>query len=309
MKDGRDNLQCLQADFAPIALFVYNRPSHTRKTVEALLANAEAMQSALHIFSDAPRNEGACQSVAEVREYIRSISGFKSITIVERENNFGLARSIIDGVSSICNQYGRVIVMEDDLVTSPYFLTYMNVALTLYEFDERVISIHGYLYPIKGTVPETFFLKGADCWGWATWKRGWALFEPDGRVLLQELVQRKLIHRFDFGGAFPFTKMLRRQIKGKNDSWAIRWHASAFLKDKLTLNPGRSLVLNIGTDSSGTHCSTCTYMASKISGSSIVVKQIPVEENALVWRQIGEFYSNEVPSLLSKIIRKLLNMF
>jgi hypothetical protein len=295
--------------FAPIALFVYNRPWHTRMTVEAMLKNPEVAETPLHIFSDAPRSERERESVAGVREYIRSIENFKSIEIIERESNYGLARSIIDGVTNVCNQYGRVIVMEDDLVTSSHFLAYMNDALTLYEHDERVISVHGYLYPIKGPVPETFFIKGADCWGWATWKRGWDIFEPDGQVLLQELKRRKLTKSFDFNDSFPFTKMLKKQIEGRNDSWAIRWYASAFLKEKLTLNPGRNLVLNIGTDSTGTHCSTNTYMANQLSESHIAVKPIPVKENSMAKELIREFYIKDVPGLFGKIIQKTQNIF
>ena len=295
-------------NLAPIALFVYNRPWHTRMTVEALLANAEAAQTPLHIFSDAPRNEKVSQLVSEVRGYIRNITGFNSITIIERETNLGLARSIIDGVTRICDEYGRVIVVEDDLVTAPFFLAYMNDALTLYEHEERVVSIHGYLYPIKATLPETFFLKGADCWGWATWKRGWDIFEAEGKVLLQELTQRNLTHHFDFDGAFPYTKMLKNQIKGKNDSWAIRWYASAYLKDKLTLYPGRSLVLNIGTDSSGTHCSTNNYMTTNISVTPVKVELIQVEEDVLAWRLVSKFYKTIRPWLLKRVIRKLISM-
>lgn len=293
---------------APIALFVYNRPWHTRQAVEALLTNAEATQTSLHIFSDAPRNEAVSQAVAEVRFYIRSIKGFKSVAIIERETNFGLARSIINGVTRLCEEYGRVIVVEDDLVTAPHFLAYMNDALALYEHDERVVSISGYQYPVKVTLPETIFLKGADCWGWATWKRGWELFEPEGRVLLQQLKQRKLTYRFDFDGTYPYTKMLINQIKGKNNSWAIRWYASAFLKDKLTLYPGRSLVLNIGNDSTGTHCSTTSVFMGEISDTPVKVELIPVEESLFVRQQISKFLQVAWPWMPIRIMRKLIEV-
>lgn len=304
----RDSDHHADSEFAPTGLFVYNRPWHTRQTVEALRANAEAAQTSLHVFSDAPRNAGASQAVAEVRSYIRSITGFKTVTVIERENNFGLARSIIDGVTRLCEEWGRVIVIEDDMVTSPYFLKFMNEALDLYERDERVISIHGYVYPVKATLPETFFLKGADCWGWATWKRGWDLFEPDGQLLLQALKARKLTHRFDFDGAYPYTRMLKDQIKGKNNSWAIRWHASAFLKDKLTLYPGRSLVLNIGTDNSGTHCSTASELAGDIADSPIKVEPISVEQNVFARQQIIKFFKAARLMMPVRVLRKLMDM-
>jgi hypothetical protein len=293
---------------APVALFVYNRPGHTRQTVEALLANTLASQTRLYVFSDAPRNDAASPGVAEVRSYIRGIAGFKTVTIIERETNFGLARSIIDGVTRLCKECGSVIVVEDDLVTSPYFLKFMNEGLDLYERDERVISIHGYVYPVIKTLPETFFLRGADCWGWATWKRGWDLFEPDGQLLLRELSMRKLTHRFDFDGAHPYVRMLKNQIKGKNNSWAIRWYASAFLKNKFTLYPGRSLVHNIGTDNSGAHCSTTTVFSGEVADSPIMIAPISVEENEYARQQIIKFHRAARRLTPRRVLRKLASM-
>ena len=239
---------------APIALFVFNRLEHTRQTIDALQKNVLADQSDLIIFSDAPKTEAKYEAVREVREYIHQIDGFKTVTIVERPINLGLANSVIDGVTSVVNRYRRVIVLEDDMVTSIYFLQYMNDGLNQYEKNEDVASIHGYVYPIDG-LPETFFLRGADCWGWATWKDKWAMFEPDGIRLLDELKRRNLTKRFDFNSTYFYSKMLADQISGKNNSWAVRWHASAFLNNKYTLYPGKSLVLNIGNDGSGTHLS------------------------------------------------------
>ncbi len=290
---------------APVALFVYNRLVHLRKTIEALQANSESLSTWLYIFSDAPKNAADEKAVNEVRQYIRTIDGFSAVQIIERAENSGLARSIIDGVTSVCQEHGRIIVLEDDMVVSRYFLKFLNDALTLYERDERVISISGYQYPIKTALPETFFLKGADCWGWATWQRGWDLFEPDGRVLLRELIERKLTHRFDFNGSYPYTRMLRNQIKGKNNSWAIRWYASAFLKDKLTLYPGRSLVLNIGTDGSGTHCSATNAFASDISDIPVKVELIDVEESSFARRQYIRLFRIWLLQVPVKIMRKL----
>lgn len=294
--------------YAPLALFVYNRPWHTRQTVEALLASPIAAESRLYVFSDAPRNEAESHMVAEVRSYISNLAGFKSITVVDRKTNLGLAQSIIDGVTRLCTEYGRVIVVEDDLVTSPYFLQYMNDGLDVYKDVEQVVSIHGYVYPLKATLPETFFLRGADCWGWATWKRGWDLFEPDGQVLLRELTQRKLTHSFDFDGTYPYTRMLRNQIKGKNNSWAIRWYASAFLRNKFTLYPGRSLVLNIGMDNSGTHCSTTGDFAGDMADSPVRIEPIPVEEHLFARQQYVRFHKKIRPPMPIRIVRKLASI-
>lgn len=276
--------------YAPVALFVYNRPWHTRQTVEALLANPEASKTSLYVFSDAAKDASASNAVAEVRLFLRQIAGFKSLSIIERESNLGLARSIIEGVSQVCGEHERVIVLEDDLVTSPYFLKYMNEGLEKYQNEPRVISIHGYVYPTRQTLPETFFLKGADCWGWATWKRGWQLFDPNGQKLLDELKNRKLTRQFDFDGSYPYTRMLQNQIAGKNNSWAIRWYASAFLKDKLTLYPGQSLVQNIGMDGSGAHCSATINFAGGLANHPILIEEIAIEESFLAKQEIVSFH-------------------
>ena len=177
---------------APIILFVYNRHEHTKKTIETLQLNHLASENNLYIFFDGYKNENDRIKVEIVRSYVKSISGFKSITIVERKKNLGLAESVITGVNEIINRYGKAIVLEDDLITSPYFLKYMNDALDLYENIDEVVSIHGYIYPVKKELPETFFIRGADCWGWATWKRGWDIFEYDGKKLLSILNEKIL---------------------------------------------------------------------------------------------------------------------
>ena len=263
---------------APVLLFVYNRPFHTRKVIEALQVNEYSLQTNLIIYSDAS-NDPFNLEVIQTRNYLKNVGGFKSISIIERQENWGLAKNIIDGVTSIVNRYGKVIILEDDLVVSPYFLKYMNEALDLYEKEEKVISIHGYVYPVKRTLPETFFIKGADCWGWATWKRGWDLFCSDGKALLIE--KRNLKKEFDFNNSYPYCRMLRQQIAGKNNSWAVRWYASAFLHNKLTLYPGRSLVNQIGMDGSGTHCSTNEMFDVPLTNSSIVLSNIDIQESKL----------------------------
>jgi glycosyltransferase involved in cell wall biosynthesis len=289
---------------APIVLFVYNRLWHTQQTVEALQNNVLAKQSELYIYSDGANTEKVQKSVNEVRQYIDKIDGFKSVTIIKRIKNFGLAESIIDGVTTIVNQYGRIIVLEDDMVVSPYFLEYMNETLEQFVDDERVISVHGYVYPVNIELPEAFFLTGADCWGWATWRRGWALFNSEGQYLLDELVRRHLIQEFDYNGAYPFLNMLKDQIKGANDSWAIRWNASAFLAGKLTLYPGRSLVHNIGTDSSGTHCKDSDSMDAKLSETKINLNNISVESSRTAREAFENFFRQSQKRLLHRLLGK-----
>jgi hypothetical protein len=290
---------------APVALFVYNRPWHTRQTIEALIANPEANDTDLYVFSDAAKSELAAQAVLDVRAYLKSITGFNSVAIVERKENFGLSRSIIEGVSQVCQEHGRVIVLEDDIVASPYFLKYMNDALNCYAANERVASISGYTYPIKHALPETFFLRGSDCWGWATWKRAWDLFEPDGNILLSELKRQGLTDQFDCNGTYPFTRMLRHQIAGKNNSWAIRWHATAFLRHAFTLYPRQTLIHNVGIDGSGENCEPTDVFYGEFSPTPIVVNPIPVEEADWVREQIMLFHRKVHLPLWRKVLRRL----
>lgn len=277
---------------SPIVLFVYNRPWHTRQTVEALQENEYAVDSDLFIYSDGAKMPVDVDSVCTVREYIRAIIGFRSVTIVERKENFGLAKSIITGVTEMLERFDSVIVLEDDMVTSPFFLHYMNDALKLYENDERVISVHGYMFPLTVKMPDTFFLKGADCWGWGTWKRGWDLFEADGTKLFKELKAGKLEKRFDFNGTVEYTRMLKDYISGMNDSWAVRWYASALLKDRLTLFPGRSLVQNIGTDSSGIHSGKTNDYRTDIDLKPVHLERLKLEENDYALTVLQNYYNS-----------------
>lgn len=290
---------------APIALFAYNRPWHVSQTIEALKKNELSEYSDLIVFSDGAKDLVSSQKVEEVRQYLRTISGFKSVKIVEQNCNLGLGSSIISGVTKVVNEYGRVIVMEDDLVTSPFFLRYMNDALVYYENEDKIISVHAYCYPISG-LPETFFLKGADCLGWATWRRGWDLFEENGRVLLGKLEQKNLLRRFDFFGAYNFSQMLRDQIERKNSSWAVRWYGSALLKDKLTLYPGQSLVFHIGSDGSGTNCTTVdSFLDVDLCERPIQIGTIDISENLLALDEFQHFLrKTSNPSLLRRIKRK-----
>lgn len=295
---------------APILLFTYNRPLHTKTTVEALKKNNLSQQSHLFVFSDAARNENDIRKVKEVRSELKKISGFKNITIIERETNYGLGNNIIDGVTKIVNEYGSVIVMEDDLVSSPFFLEYMNSALDIYQNTDEVISIHGYWYPIKKNLPETFFLRNADCLGWATWKRGWNFFEPDGSVLLNKLIESHQQNIFDYDNSYPYTSMLEDFVAGKNNSWAVRWYASAFLNNKLTLYPGRSLIFHAGGDGTGTNTGFDNHLDVTLSETPIQVNLIRTEQNSDAYNCLVEFYSRIInPSILYRVKRKFKKMF
>ena len=291
--------------YAPILLFVYNRPEHVRRNIQALLKNELAAESELFIYSDAAKDETSQAAVKEVRAFIRSIQGFKKITITERAENWGLARSIIDGVTTQINRYGRVIVLEDDLVVAPHFLQFMNDALETYRDEERVGHIQACDFTHDPSLPDTFLIKWTGSWGWGTWDRAWKHFNADGKALLTELESRKLTYTFDFNGKYGYTRMLRRQIEGKNNSWAIRWNASLFLKGILSLNVGKSLVQNEGFDGSGTNCGGGGLYASELYLERLPVKKIsPIEENIQARNAYVRYYAR-TNSFMAKAIRRI----
>jgi hypothetical protein len=236
-----------------------------------------AAKTDLYVFCDAPRNATAKVGCDAVRSLLLNLEGFASVKVIERQTNFGLARSIIEGVTEMLRHHPRVIVLEDDLLVSPHFLAYMNEALDLYADDECIASVHGYVLPVERALPESFFMRGADCWGWATWRRAWQHFNPDGQALLKALEKDKLTRSFDLDGTYPYTRMLRHQIEGRNNSWAIRWHATAFLLGWLTLYPGRSLVRNIGNDCSGTHSGYNPDFDIEVSSTPIKLERLPLQ--------------------------------
>lgn len=295
--------------FAPIVLFTYCRPRHTKQAIITLLENPESSDSDLIIYSDGPKDKKAVDGVNATREYIQTIKGFKSIQIIERSKNWGLANSIIDGVTSVINEYGRAIIVEDDLIVSRFFLKYMNEALRMYENTQEVISIHGYMYPVKDRLPESFFIKTADCWGWGTWKRGWELFNADSKGLLRDIEERGLGRKFDFNGCYPYVDMLKAQVNGQVDSWAIRWYASALVNDKLTLYPGRSLVFQNGMDGEGgTHCVEDTNYIVELSETPILLTKIKAKESKRARRAIANYFITLLPiSRKEKKRKKLWN--
>ena len=280
----------MQSNLAPVVLFTYNRLVHLKKTISALQKNFKAKDSLLFIFSDGPKNEKDIYLINKVRDYLKSIKGFQKVTIIGRKKNLGLANSIITGVSEIVTKYNSVIVLEDDLVTSPYFLSFMNEALKTYQNDNKVASIHGYIYPINSKdLADCFFIKGADCWGWATWQRAWQHFEKDGKKLLKELQNKNLEKEFNFNNSYPYVQMLKDQINFKNDSWAIRWYASAFLKNLLTLYPKKPLVQNIGFDGSGEHCGSSNLFDVKLN-STYSLKKVTVAESIEARMKIEQYF-------------------
>lgn len=285
---------------APIALFVYNRPVHTRRTVEALLKNELAGESDLFIFSDAPKKTGAAEAVREVREFIKSITGFRSVNIIERDRNLGLANSIIGGVTRLCNEYGRVIVLEDDLITSAYFLTFMNDALDAYQDEEKVMHISGYMFPIDTSgLPDTFFLRTASCWGWATWNRSWQHFSKEPKKLLGEYTKQR-INRFNMDGTYNFWVQVEQNESGLINTWAVFWYAAVFQVDGLCLHPAFSMVNNIGHDDTGEHCKQSSDFSTILASNPITYFERNFIENALAYARTKKFFLAVRPPLFRR---------
>ncbi len=243
---------------APICLFVYNRPLHTQKVLDSLVENIEAKDSIIYIFADGPANDSSEENlelIKRTREVINNETRLPNIKILERKHNIGLANSIINGVTEVCDLYGSVIVLEDDIVLTPYCLKYFNDALLFYKNSPKLGAICAYTYPFEfeGDLPETYFLNYNSCWGWATWKRSWENFEYDSLKLFEKIKLQKLTSKFDYDDSCYHMKMLKDHIVGRNNSWAIRWAATLFLNDQLSLFPSKTLVENIGFDGSGIH--------------------------------------------------------
>lgn len=246
--------------YAPIVLFVYNRPEHTRQTLEALSANTLASESDLIVFCDGPKENATQEQIEKIRqtrEVARSKQWCKSVEIRESEQNKGLAKSIIEGVTEIVNKYGAIIVLEDDIVTGKYFLDYMNTALEKYKDEKKIFHITGWRNPVKHTDDSgTYIYPVMDCWSWATWADRWRYFDKNP-LKLKDLFTEKMKYHFNMDGADSDKwNQIETNISGKINTWAIFWGASIFLQKGLCLAPTKSIVKNVGLDNSGVHCCT-----------------------------------------------------
>ncbi len=239
---------------APVAVFAYRRPDHLRATLESLVACELFDATPLHVFCDGPRDASEVEMVEATRSVARELLGDRAEYHCA-EHNQGLSTSIIGGVGNLLERYGRVIVVEDDLVLHEAFLSFMNEALRRYEGAENVYQVSGYLFDIERSAANrsAFFLPLTVSWGWATWQRAWNRFDAAAGGWQSLASDPDLRRRFNLGGAYDYATMLERQMQGRRDSWAIRWYWSVFRQDGLVLFPPVSFVSNIGFDGSGTH--------------------------------------------------------
>lgn len=299
----------------PILIFAYNRPEVLKCTIKSLFENFGFEQHPIIIYCDGPKinaKDEDKKNIANIQEIIKSFNWPNLPTIIIQKENLGLAKSIVNGVTETLKIFEQVIVLEDDIQTSPYFLDFMTKSLIFYKDHPDVISITGFNYPLdNNSIPdETFFLKGTECWSWATWRKGWYYFEIDGQKLYNKLKKRKLFYYFDFKGSYNFSGMLKKTIK-INHSWAVKWYASAYLADKYTLYPKYSLVENIGeqgTNQSQNH--------RKMLGKIEQLKPISnfnknVVQSDLAYNSIArhfKIYNNIIYRIYNFLIEKIVNV-
>lgn len=295
---------------SPIALFVYNRPEHTRKTLEALSKNFLATSSKLYVFSDGAKDNASAsdiKAINEVREIIKSVQWCKEVEVHESKCNKGLAKSIIEGVGLIFNSFDRIIVLEDDIVTTPNFLDFMNKSLQYYSNMKKVYSISGYSTKIKIDSDykyDVYYTGRASSWGWATWKDRWKGIDWSVSDYPEFSKSLKLKRQFNKWGS-DMTSMLQKQMTGKIDSWAIRWCYHQFKYRLLTVTPIESKVINIGFGENASNTSGISRYKSivdqRLSKSFLFSDELSVHE--YVRKQLIKNYS-----VSTRLKFKILNL-
>ncbi len=277
---------------APIVLFTYNRPEHLKNTVSGLKKCVGANRSELYVFSDGPR-EGLTDDkdkVGQVREYLKALSGFKSCLLTVRDTNFGLARSVISGVSEVLKIHECVIVVEDDLSFHPNYLEFMNSCLRKHVSNVEIGSVSGYVWPFprNKSTPGQYLLPRASSWGWGTWADRW--HEVNWKPKLEDFFGNpEKIRDFNRGGE-DLTAMLKKRVLKKNDSWAVLWCYYHFLYHKSCLYPSDSFIKNHGTDGSGTHSpATDFYTSDFYDGETMTLIDNPQEDPERVY-QLQKFF-------------------
>jgi hypothetical protein len=306
-------------DLAPIVLFVYARPVHTRRTLEALAANPEAKNSVLYIFADGPPGGAPADllaNVAEVRKIIREHPWCGQVRTFESEYNLGLADSIVKGVTEVVERHSRVIVLEDDIVVQPGFLRYMNDALEIYKDEPRVFQVSGFMVPMRWSWESTGFLRVSTSWGWATWSRAWKKFRVDAEAMRDEILASEQRKAFDLEGCSFHFDELERNVRGELHTWAVKWYASIFLNKGLCLYPRKPLLLNCGFDGTGVNChydntGTAVPLA---TARNIAIRGISVVESRMFLKATQRYYIRQfqawtgtrVSDRIARKLRKLI---
>jgi len=278
---------------APVSLFVFRRPRHTLKVLQALSRNTLADQTQLHIFCDGP-GPGAGdlekENILAVRKIARQEKWCASVTLHESPENIGLAGSIVKGVTELVDEYGRVIVLEDDIVTSKGFLLYMNQALDMYAEDKHVFQVSGFMVPTKLELEPSGFFRAPGSWGWATWKRAWQSYEQDIDVILQHANSFDR-HVFNLDSTYDYHDQVLRNSSGEINTWTVRFYTSILVNNGLCLYPAKSLVKNIGFDQTATNTrsSKSRHIRSSLL-KELNLSRIPIEENPDYCQAFLDFY-------------------
>jgi Glycosyl transferase family 2 len=300
---------------APVCLFVFARPDHTRRTLDKLLANDLASETDIIVFSDGPRNDGDKDNVRRTRLVVKSVSGFRSIQLIEHEENYGLAQNIVQGISDVLDVHERVIVLEDDVITSPNFLRFMNVALDRYRLNPEVWHINGWNYPmnVKG-LPDTYFWRLMHCWGWATWQDRWSKYDKNPKRLIDTWTDED-IKAFNLDGTYDFWSQVIANESGDKKTWAVFWYATIFENQGLCLSPSSALTQNIGLDGSGENCtSSIAYQASyaknykwtwplkiaEMKTATLRAKKFNHNISQVTWRKLKLYFLSGINRLRSK---------
>jgi len=291
---------------APIVLFVYNRPKHTKITLESIKNARGASHHKLIIFSDGPKNNEDKIKIDEVREIIHSENWTDDVEIKLSVENLGLAKSIERGVSKVVNIYGSIIVFEDDMIVSEGAIEYFDKALQLYQNDTDVMHISGYMHPVEGNLPETYFLPVTSCWGWATWKRAWSYYDPVIDNYINDFTSKK-IQKFNLNSTYDHYAQLLKNMDGEIKTWAVKWYASIFFKNGLALHPKRSLIRNIGHDETGINCTTNSILLEQDIVERIDVKRVKKKVSFKAMVALERYYRGYHKGY-KKIIARLLNV-
>jgi len=296
---------------APIAIFAFNRPNHLAHCLQSLERCVGLENSEGTIFIDGARNDQEADVVSSSVGVALKFASKYNFRVEARQENFGLAKSITSGIDEMFSLSSKLIVIEDDLILAKGFLDFMNKGLSRYENNSGVASISGYQYPIERELHTSVFLRGADCWGWATWKDRWEQTSFSGKELLNQIRTKKLANEFNLEGSNNYVDLLEKQILGEINSWAILWHASMFVQNRLSLYPPYSLVSNEGGDGLGTHFGINQLYSQKISDKMDFSLPSSIEQSEEYRDALIEFYQKNFKrfTFSQRILGKLKRLF
>ncbi len=300
----------------PVAFFAYNRPFHTYRTLKYLSLNKEAISTDIYAFIDGKKKNSEIHLINNVEKIINSfLPNFRNIEIHRSHENLSCGINIKNGVTKVLRNYESVIVLEDDIIVSEFFLSYMNRALNLYKNEKEVWHINGFNFPIKNNSElDCFFSRLMQCWGWATWSDRWNQFIEDPLAsdpyFLMEIFNKSMIKKLNFDlKKNLFWSQVEENANGKlNNTWAIFWYCFIFKNNGLCLTPKISLTRNVGHDGSGIHSTfDRELLSSQIKDNEIINFPNFKQEDYYSLNLIRK-YLKKKNSFLSKIKRKF-NLF